>query len=95
MELNKEILQAFPEEFKDLAYEAMKQVLKDERQEASSRIGRLIMKEYQTRRELLQAQNQVKKIEESLSKSVAKLEKVRNGDLTVLFEEKQEKPKEE
>lgn len=98
MELNKEIFAAFPESFKaeDLATDAMKTVIETERQEAVTRIGRLITKEYQTRRELSQKRNEVKKLEESLAKSQAKMEKVKAGDLSVLFEgEKQEQKTQE
>lgn len=85
VKVDKELLAAFPDEFKGMAEEAMAKLVKTNRDEAVGAIHRLIVKEYQTQRDIRDAENRAEKGRESLKKTQEKLTKLRSGDLSVLF----------
>lgn len=95
--MDKDIVEANKEAFSGagIVESALKNILNKNNDMAIDSVTKLITKEYQTRREISDLENKLAKAKESLAKTTEKVEKVKAGDLSVLFEKQQENKKEE
>lgn len=83
--MEKEIVKGF--KGKELLQEAMELIIKDNRDSATTKVRDLYVKKYQTVREVEKIKVELKKAEESLLKTESKLEEVKKGNFSVLFQD--------
>lgn len=69
----------------DILKEANLKLVHANREEALDKAAKLITKEYATRNQIKDLEAQLKKANESLTKTLEKRKKVEAGDLSVLF----------
>lgn len=70
----------------DIAKDALAKLVAGSRDEMLDKVSALYVKEFQTRREISDAEKKLEGMKESLKKTQDKLAKVKAGDLSALFE---------
>lgn len=90
--IDKDIVEAHKGEFvgKDILGLALEGLIKENKGEAISGAKKLYAKEYQTRREIKDLEEKLKKAQDSLIKTLDKIKKVEGDDLSALFEGQKE-----